>query len=124
LAPARHGLSKSLRLLAPRDFAAVMKHGLRSRDEYFSIAARPNGLGHARLGLAISRRAAAAAVTRNRLKRQVRESFRHMRNGLASVDLVVMAQPAAAHAPGEQLRASLNRHWERITKQCRESSFH
>jgi len=121
LAPARHGLPKSLRLLAARDFAAVMKHGLRSRDEYFSIAARPNQLGHARLGLAISRRAAAAAVKRNRLKRQVRESFRHARRALASVDLVVTAQPAAAHAAGEQVRESLHRHWERISKQCNES---
>lgn len=109
-------------MLAPRDFAAVMKHGLRSRDEYFSIAARPNGLGHARLGLAISRRAAAAAVVRNRLKRQVRESFRHGRAGLAPVDLVVMAQPAAGGAPSEQLRVSLRRHWERISKQCNAAS--
>jgi len=121
LPPARYGLPKTLRLLAPRDFGAVMKYGLRSRDEYFSIAARPNGLRHPRLGLAISRRSAAAAVMRNRLKRQVRESFRHACGDLASVDLVVTAQPAAARAPGELLRASLQRHWDRISKQCNES---
>jgi len=121
LAPTRHGLSKTLRLLDPRDFAAVLKHGLRSRDEYFSIAARPNQLGHARLGMAISRRAAPAAVVRNRLKRQVRESFRHQRADLASVDLVVMAQAAAGNAANEALRASLLAHWNRISRQCKES---
>jgi ribonuclease P protein component len=94
---------------------------LRLRDEFFTICARQNGLPHARLGLAISRRAAARAVVRNRLKRCAREVFRHHQDQLAGIDTVVMAQPAAAAAPSARLTASLIRLWERIATQCRSS---
>jgi ribonuclease P protein component len=49
----------------------------------------------ARLGLAVSRRVG-GAVVRNRVKRRVREWFRHRRGLLAGLDLVVTARPAAA----------------------------
>lgn len=98
-----------------------MKRGFRSRDEYFNMAALPNGREHARLGLAISRRASPKSVVRNRLKRYARESFRRNQERLDGVDIVVTAQAAAADAAPAQLNAALVRHWERIASQCRKS---
>ena len=47
-------------------------------DAIFSVNAAPNTLGHARLGLSIGNKAVGNSVARNRVKRQVRESFRHI----------------------------------------------
>jgi ribonuclease P protein component len=66
------------------------------------------------MGLAISRRAARLAVERNRLKRLARETFR-CQTGLPSVDFVVMASPRAKHAASSELRASLAKHFTRLT---------
>jgi ribonuclease P protein component len=68
----------------------------------------------ARLGLAIAKRQIRKAVARNRLKRLVREAFRHDRVRLDGLDLVVMARTAATAAPSVRLRTSLQRHFERL----------
>ena len=98
-----------------------MKHGSRTRDEYFSVFAIPSHLPHGRLGLAISKKVSARAVDRNRIKRRVRESFRECQEGLAGLDIVVMAYPPARYAGSPALRQSLRWHWERIAQQCRKS---
>lgn len=67
----------------------------------------------ARLGLAVSKRAAKRAVDRSRLKRLAREAFR-ARTDCAPRDFVVIARPAAAAATNAELRASLDRHFDRL----------
>jgi ribonuclease P protein component len=108
-------------LLRPEDFAATMKRGRKSRDEYFSVFALPNTLAHSRIGLAVSRRASPKAVTRNRIKRQIREAFRRDRGNLGRFDIVVVAQTAAATAAGPTLQESLAQHWRRMLKRCEPS---
>jgi ribonuclease P protein component len=70
--------------------------------------------GVARLGLAIARKQVRRAVARNRLKRIVRESFRHRSEALHGIDLVVMARADAAKADKTTLRESLDRLMRRI----------
>ena len=71
------------------------------------VIARPNGLEHARLGLAVGVRAAGNAVNRNRIKRLVRESFRRHQSELPAVDLVVNARPEAGKSANADLVASI-----------------
>ena len=78
------------------------------------MIARPNGLGRARLGLAVGVRAAGNAVNRNRVKRVVREAFRHIHQELPAVDLVVNARPAAGKASNADMTASVKALWNRI----------
>jgi ribonuclease P protein component len=55
--------------------------------------ARPNGLGHPRLGLTVPRRVG-KAVRRNRLKRLLREAFRLNQHELPQgMDYVVLVRP-------------------------------
>ncbi|KRA33673.1 ribonuclease P protein component [Rhodanobacter sp. Root627] len=75
---------------------------------------RDNELGHARLGLAISKRVSKRAVERNRIKRLLRESFRRVRHQLPSVDLMVMAREQAANVPGPQLLAEIDVLWKKL----------
>ncbi|MDQ2069756.1 ribonuclease P protein component [Natronospira bacteriovora] len=120
--PGERGFPPCVRLNQGDDFRQVFRRGKRSKDRFFTILARTNGLDQARLGMAISRRHSGSAVTRNRLKRLVRESFRHHKAQLAGLDIVVMSQPQASRADNAQLFESLTHHWQRLMKQCAPSS--
>jgi ribonuclease P protein component len=74
-----------------------------------------------RLGLAVSRKAAARAVDRNRLKRLTRECFRNSPD-LPVMDMVVMPRPAARSADSSTLRASLQRHWQKLAEHSKKHS--
>lgn len=77
------------------------------------MLSRENAGGGARLGLAISKKQCRKATARNRIKRIVRESFRHHRAELGDLDVVVINQAAAATATNRQLFDSLAGHWGR-----------
>ena len=110
------GLQKQARLLNAVEFDRVFKKSVRSSDRYFTILARPNDLAYPRLGLAISKRKAKLSVTRNRLKRLIRESFRltHPYNA----DYVVMAGSQGAAGTNAEITASLEKHWKILQKKC------
>ncbi len=115
---ATNRFSRQARLLSSDDFQKVFKQtNYRSVDQRLTVLARQNGLDHARLGLAISKRIIKTAVGRNRVKRQVRESFRQHQRSLTGLDIVVLSRNAAPQASNPELVSSLQIHWQRVTKQ-------
>ena len=115
---ARQGFARSQRLLNAAAFDAVYARRLRVMDSFFSVNAAPNTLGLARLGLSIGAKAVGNSVARNRVKRVVRESFRHCAPELAGLDLVVGARNGARTAHNARLRESLEGLWKEIRKRC------
>jgi ribonuclease P protein component len=92
----RHRLSRS------RDFDAVYRKGRSVSTRYLVLYSFPREADEdgeeARLGLAISRKVG-GAVTRNRLKRQLREIFSSLAAELQSDhDYVLVARPGVAEA--------------------------
>jgi len=110
--------SRRARLSSKADFRNVFAQPVKSGDPYFTVLARPNTLGFPRLGLAISRKSAPSAVVRNRIKRIIRESFRHHQPALGGLDLVVIGQPKVGTQANEVLFTSLQRHWGRLRRRC------
>lgn len=58
------------------DFQRAYREGSRAKGSILTVVARPNGLGHARLGLSVGRVIWKSAVRRNRIRRIFREAFR------------------------------------------------
>lgn len=106
------------RLRDRRAYQWVFANPFRSKDCCLTVLSRPNALSHPRLGVALARRHVRSAVTRNRLKRVIREYFRLHRHQLPKVDLVVLAQRGLGERSNSEIRASLARHWKRLNKRC------
>ena len=102
-----------LRLRRRKDFERVLSGGARLNVDAVTVVVRPNGVRHPRLGLAVPRRAAPRAVARHRLKRQIRESFRHNAERLHGLDVVVLVRPSADKMSSTCFRGLLARAWDR-----------
>jgi ribonuclease P protein component len=116
--PPRFGFARCQRLLSGADFDRVYARRLRVQDANLAINAAPNTVGQARLGLSISGKTVGDSVDRNRVKRQIRESFRKAASTLPAFDLIVGARNGARTAHNAALRASLESLWEQIRKRC------
>jgi ribonuclease P protein component len=90
------------RLVRQAEFDQVFAENQRARTDTFIVMARPNQVGHARLGMVVSRRLLPRAVDRNRVKRCIRECFRVRLDKLPACDFVVRL--TAKPIPGEEAR--------------------
>ncbi|MCB9793928.1 MAG: ribonuclease P protein component [Alphaproteobacteria bacterium] len=99
---------KSARLLRSPEFRRVQGGGRRIRTRHLLVLwARGRG-AESRFGLVVSRKVG-NAVTRNRVKRWLREAIRHNRWRLEGqrLDLAVIASPRAADAGLDALERDL-----------------
>lgn len=103
---------KSRRLLRKSDYDTVFNQAKKIVTSEFIILYRPNGLEHARLGLALSKRIVHKAHDRNRLKRLLRETFRMIQ--LPAVDLVVLARRDVDKIENQKLIAKLSGTWNKL----------
>ena len=118
---AQFGFGRNLRLLKPAEYKRVFDSATRVATRYLTLLARPNDLGHPRLGLAISRKSVRSAVNRNRIKRQVRESFRLNQELLGGIDVVIMARGGIEAWDWQELRSTLDDKWRELKKRCKNS---
>jgi ribonuclease P protein component len=113
---------KQNRLLNAAAFGRVFKKASRSRDKFFTVLCCNNKEEIARLGLAVSKKQCRKANARNRIKRVVRETFRHHQHELCGLDLVVLNQPAAAMAKNSDMKLSLEHHFGRCSTTKRKTN--
>ncbi|MGD8407346.1 MAG: ribonuclease P protein component [Thiohalophilus sp.] len=109
------------RLLTPSEFREVFADSRRFNHPHLMMLARSNHKSHARLGLAIPKRHIRRAVDRNRIKRQIRESFRAEQSKLVGLDIVVMARSGADRLSNRELREVLASHWQNLATACADS---
>jgi ribonuclease P protein component len=106
------------RINHPKEYQQAFKSSCRSVDEKFLVLARKNDLKQARLGLAISKKNVNRAVSRNQIKRAIRESFRHHKNILNGLDVVVVVHKKQTIINKKIIIQTIGTHWKTIS-QCR-----
>ncbi|MEE8409759.1 MAG: ribonuclease P protein component [Myxococcota bacterium] len=105
--PHRSHFGKLPTLRRRRDFVRVQTQGRRFRKHHLVVLLAPNTVDHARVGITVSRKVG-NAVTRNRVRRRIRELLRaHMDLLSACHDHVVVAYPSAAQTTFATLREEL-----------------
>ena len=74
--------------------AVRLRNAARTRGRWFVVRRLDNEVGYARILVRVAKQVLRSSVDRNRMKRCVREVFRHQRGELASVDFFVsLIQP-------------------------------
>jgi ribonuclease P protein component len=111
---------RSARLTKPSDFKRVFDQAVASGDAYLRVLARRGSSERSRLGMAVSRQVDRKASGRNRIKRVIRESFRHHFGAegryanAEPLDFVVLPRQACATISNAQLFATLEKHWAQV----------
>lgn len=97
----------AVRLRKSHEFRDVRMRGRRVSDRLLTMGVAESEAGTTRFGLAVSKRVG-GAVTRNRVKRRLRECLSSLET-LPGYNVVVSARPTAAHADYHMLMSSLRR---------------
>lgn len=95
------------------DYDLVFQQAKKIVTTEFILLFRENNLGHARLGLALSKKMIAKAHDRNRIKRLLREGFRQKQ--LPAVDMIFLARQGMAKQTNSGLNTQLSKTWEKLT---------
>lgn len=106
------------RLLTPRQFKTVFDSPSgKAPGKNVLLLARTNDLDHPRLGLVIGKKSVKLSVERNRLKRLIRDSFRHHQALLGGLDIVVVARKGLGDLDNPELHQQFEKLWKRLARQ-------
>jgi ribonuclease P protein component len=108
------GFPKSRRLRKRQDYLLLSKKGFRVQNQHFIALFLPGITGRTRVGITTSKKVG-NAVTRNRIKRSIREHFRTNSNSFSTcLDISIIARKSAAGLNAEQVHSSLKNLFMRI----------
>lgn len=98
------------------EYDEVFKQAKKIVTDEFIVLYRSNTLGHARLGLALSKKIIPKAHDRNRVKRVLRETFRTRQ--LPAIDLVILGRQGVANVQNSIIIAKLSTAWDKLSVLC------
>jgi len=85
-------LAKQAKMIKTDDFSSVFNFRKRFSLKYLVMHYQPNNLQRARLGLVVGKKTAKLAVSRNYMRRVLREFFRLNQHDICHVDLIIRVQ--------------------------------
>ncbi len=109
----KNQFQKKSRLLNQHEFKTVFSGAKKAGDRFFTILFKENGLEHSRLGVIVAKKNSKKAVERNRIKRLIRESYRHQQY-LQAVDIVVLSRRDTGKQSNQALYTALGRLWQQL----------
>jgi len=100
-----HSFPRSVRVRSRADYLKIQRSGRKMGGRYLIILSIDNDLPASRFGITVSRKTG-NAVTRNRVKRRIRELQRlHRKNIIPGKDIVVIATREAPEATFTRMQA-------------------
>ena len=70
------------------------------------------------IGITLAKKCIRKANQRNRIKRLIRESFRHRTQQLPNIDIVVVGKTGADNLTNDEIYAVLDKLWKKLAKRC------
>lgn len=111
-----YSFTKQVRLLKGPEFEAIKGTRLSVSNPNLLLLAKKNAFNHPRLGLAIAKKHAKLAVERNRIKRQIRESFRLNLHQIPAVDIIIFSRGKTKELDNHALRICIDEAWQQLNK--------
>lgn len=112
------GFPRHERLLKRRDFLRISGQGNKIHTSSFIILWTESPVSAVRIGITVSGKVG-NAVTRNRLKRLIREFYRHNKSLFGPADYTIIARQSAARLGFSEVCQELGRALHRLQKlQC------
>lgn len=100
-------MEKEYRIKRNSDFQAIYKNGKSVANRQFVVYTYKNrDLKHFRLGISVSKKLG-NAVTRNRIKRAIRENFKVHKQNIIAKDIIVIARQPAKDMNTLEIQSSL-----------------
>ena len=101
-------LPKENRLKKKKDFEKLFKEGKSFREKFLVLKINENNLNNNRFGFIVSKKISKKAVTRNKIKRQLREIIRkEINNYQKGFDIAVIALPDIESKSFEEMSQAL-----------------
>ena len=107
--------TKEQRILTPKAFREVFDAPERKLHQSHLMAfIRSNTKDQPRIGMAITKRKVPSAVSRNLIKRQIRENFRIQANNLESKDIVFIVKKSVKDIDKKELKRQINNIFKKL----------
>jgi ribonuclease P protein component len=90
------------------DFSSVFNFRKRFSSQYLVMHYQPNSLKRARLGLVVGKKVAKLSVSRNYMRRVLREFFRMNQHEICHVDLIIRVQKKFGKVDFIQIKQEFN----------------
>lgn len=106
---------RTYRLVSEQDFQSVFAKPLKVSHRYLLALISTNPLSHPRLGLVVAKRRLKRAVDRNRFRRIARESFRHHKDMLKGLDIIILIRSECSALDNKAWRDDVDKLWQMIS---------
>ncbi len=103
--------SSQCRLRSQSDLQSVFKQSQKVAYQRLLALYRPNQRPLPRLGLVITKHRIKRAIDRNRIRRVIRESFRHHQEVLKGLDIIVLMRSECTPLDKKALRDNVDHLW-------------
>ena len=112
---------KSAKIRKRSEYQPVFKANKRLYSRFFTLYYRLNSLDTGRLGVVVGKAHARLSVSRNRIKRIVREEFRLSQHELKGIDIVLVAKKSVSEDLNNELRPCLIELLKQLRTQVKKS---